>query len=203
MSHLAQGHSRAEKAELRSEMLALRKTVKTNHPKAPNLISAQLEKHLEIGVETVIAGYFAIGDELDPHEALSRLQDRGAKLCLPVAGQSGESLTFRAWRVGETLESGRHKTFQPGKFSGELVPSIILLPLVAFDAAGFRLGFGGGYYDRTLSYLRQRKNIVAYGMAFDEQQVEAVPVEPFDAQLDGIFTPTRFMSTGRVGQVSP
>ncbi len=203
MSHLAQGHSRAEKAALRTEILALRKTVKRNHPKAPNLISAQLDKHLEIAPETVIAGYFAIGDELDPHEALTRLQGRGAKLCLPVAGLPGEVLTFRPWRVGEPLESGLHKTFHPGKFSGELVPNIILVPLVAFDAAGFRLGFGGGYYDRTLSYLRQNKNIAAYGMAFDEQQVQAIPVEPFDAQLDGVFTPTRFIDAGRVGQASP
>jgi 5-formyltetrahydrofolate cyclo-ligase len=184
-------------------MLALRKTVKARQPKAPNLLSAQIEKHLEIELETVIAGYFAIGDELDPHEALTRLQHRGASLCLPVAGQPGEVLAFKAWRVGEPLDRGRHNTYQPGALSDEMVPNIILVPVVAFDTAGFRLGFGGGYYDRTLSYLRQCKNIAAYGIGFDEQQVAAIPVEPFDARLDGVFTPTRFIKTSRVGQVSP
>ncbi|MEQ8510587.1 MAG: 5-formyltetrahydrofolate cyclo-ligase [Rhodospirillaceae bacterium] len=200
MSQSAQGQSQAEKAALRSEMLALRKIVKASHPRASSQLSAQLEQHIKFGPQTVIAGYFAIGDELDPQEALMRLQDRGATLCLPVVGQSGEVLTFKAWRVGQPLDSGRYKTFQPGAHSDELVPSVVLVPVVAFDSAGFRLGFGGGYYDRTLSYLRQSNNIAAYGVAFDEQQVEAIPVEPFDAQLDGVFTPTRFIETDRVGQ---
>ncbi|MEQ8736197.1 MAG: 5-formyltetrahydrofolate cyclo-ligase [Rhodospirillaceae bacterium] len=202
MSQSAQGQSQAEKAALRSEMLALRKTLKASHPRASSQLSAQLERHIKFGPQTVIAGYFAIGDEIDPQEALMRLQDRGATLCLPVAGQSGEVLTFKAWRVGQPLDRGRHKTYQPGAHSDELVPSVVLVPVVAFDSAGFRLGFGGGYYDRTLSYLRQSNNIVAYGVAFDEQQVEAIPVEPFDAQLDGVFTPTRFIETECVGQVS-
>ena len=73
---------------------------------------------------------------------------------------------------------------------GEVEPHIVLTPLLAFDANGFRLGYGGGFYDRTLAKLRAKKPVVAVGVAYDEQRVDAVPVESYDQRLDWVLTPS-------------
>lgn len=181
------------KSGLRSQMLAARKAMRAADPEAPSKLIAQIVKILDINDTLVISGYVAIGDELDPSPALEALQTAGASIVLPVAGKSGDVLAFRAWQTGDVLEKGRLSTYHPVAKSEPVDPDVMLVPLVAFDAFGYRLGFGGGYYDRTLPKLREHKSIVAYGIGYDDQEVSRVPRESFDAQLDGVITPTRFI----------
>ncbi|MBT5239655.1 MAG: 5-formyltetrahydrofolate cyclo-ligase [Rhodospirillaceae bacterium] len=181
------------KTALRSQMLAARKAMRAAEPDAPSNLTAQIVRTLDTIETLVIAGYVAIGDELDPSLALEALQNAGASIVLPVAGKSGDVLAFRAWQTGDAMEKGRLSTYHPAAKSEAIDPDVILVPLVAFDTFGYRLGFGGGYYDRTLPKLRAQKNIVAYGIGYDDQEVSRIPRESFDAQLDGVITPSRFI----------
>jgi 5-formyltetrahydrofolate cyclo-ligase len=185
----------AEKAALRLEMLAQRQILKASNPDASNLLKDQICLNIEVGKGLIVAGYVAIRDELDLEPALHALQLRGAILVLPVADRPGKELHFRHFRVGEALESGPYGTCQPGPSAKALIPDIVLAPLLAFDKFGHRLGFGGGYYDRTLAGLRKAKRIAAYGIGFDGQQVDTVPHGSKDVRLDGIMTPTRFIAS--------
>lgn len=141
----------------------------------------------------VIAGYMALSGELDLEPTLNALLEHGLSLTLPVTGELGDALVFRAWRAGDALDMSRFGTLEPKPSAPVLEPDVILVPLLAFDVRGNRLGFGGGYYDRTLAELRANKKIAAYGIAFDEQEAEDVPSDVFDAPLNGIFTPSRFI----------
>lgn len=135
----------------------------------------------------VIAGYWPIAGEIDVRPLLWRLLILGCRLALPVVAARGQPLVFRAWRPNLVLEAGLHGTYHPpASGSGQVVPDVILVPLLAFDQAGFRLGFGEGYYDRTLTYLRQLRKgkVVAIGIAFANQKVLRIPRQPRDAALD-------------------
>jgi 5-formyltetrahydrofolate cyclo-ligase len=181
------------KADLRSALLKRRKNLRDKEPRAPEKIRDKVTDHLKGENGITVAGYVAIGDELDPSPALKALWDRGIALVLPVAGDAGETMTFQDWTFGERLVRGPYSTYVPG---GELIPidpNVIIVPVVAFDAEGYRLGFGGGFYDRTIAALRKDRKIVTYGVAYDGQEVPKVPRGPFDVRLDGLFTPTRFL----------
>lgn len=131
----------------------------------------------------VVSGYWPLGTEIDIRPLLVALYQRGHRIALPVTPKRGDPLTFRGWRPGDVLISERFGTMRP---DGEkLVPDMLLIPLLAFDAAGGRLGYGGGFYDRTLAALPNGGRI---GCAFAAQQVDAVPVGPYDVRLDAIAT---------------
>jgi 5-formyltetrahydrofolate cyclo-ligase len=131
----------------------------------------------------VVAGYWPLGTEIDIRPLLIAMHDRGNAVVLPVTPRRGEALTFRRWRPGDPMIAERFGTMRP---SGALEsPDMLLVPLLAFDAAGSRLGYGGGFYDRTLAGLPGRFRL---GCAFAAQQVDAVPVGPYDMRLDAIAT---------------
>jgi 5-formyltetrahydrofolate cyclo-ligase len=119
---------------------------------------------------------------------LADLYSRGGRLCLPVAGQRGDRLMFRQWAPDAQLETGPFGTSHPPPSAPAVEPAIILVPLLAFDGQCHRLGYGAAYYDRTLSLIRRERAVTAIGVAFAEQQVGAVPVEPTDAALDAVIT---------------
>jgi len=131
----------------------------------------------------VVSGYWPIGTEIDIRPLLRALHDRGHPIALPVTPRRGEALTFRGWQPGDVLVPERFGTMRP--IGGLLVPDALLIPLLAFDASGGRLGYGGGFYDRTLAGLPNRSRI---GCAFAAQQVDAVPVGPYDIRLDAVAT---------------
>jgi 5-formyltetrahydrofolate cyclo-ligase len=119
---------------------------------------------------------------------LASLADAGARLALPVIVGSARALAFRSFSPGEVLERGPLGIPQPSATSAELVPDVLLVPLAAFDRSGHRIGYGGGYYDRTIGTLRELKRAIAIGIAFAVQEIEAVPVLPHDAGLDFVLT---------------
>lgn len=186
------------KASLRKLMRTVRAEVSAKGGEAPADLKKQIIGHVTdqklIKKGVVVAGYMALSGELDPEPTLEALLEAGVIVALPVTGEPGEALVFRTWRAGEPLDMGRFGTLEPKASAPQVAPDLVLVPLLAFDSQGNRLGFGGGYYDRTLAEIRQNKNIAAYGVAFDEQEVEAVPADSLDAPLDGVFTPSRFVA---------
>ncbi len=137
----------------------------------------------------VISGYAAIRDELNPLALLKALGENGHPIALPVTVGKGAPLIFRQWELDMPLEPGAFCVPVPGADAAELTPEILLVPLLAFDLAGFRLGYGAGFYDRTLASLRARGRVIAIGLAFEAQQVEAVPHDSYDQLLDWVLTP--------------
>jgi 5-formyltetrahydrofolate cyclo-ligase len=135
-----------------------------------------------------VAGYRAIRDEIDPEPALIALQERGFALALPVSLEKSAPLQFRAWRPGDPLLPDRLGVPAPPEGAKAVDPALILVPLLAFDRRGYRLGYGAGCYDRTLAALRAVRPIWALGLAFALQEVECVPAAPHDSRLDGVVT---------------
>ncbi|WP_428488819.1 5-formyltetrahydrofolate cyclo-ligase [Rhodopila sp.] len=139
----------------------------------------------------IVSGFWPIGDEIDIRPLLHALHDRGCKIALPVTPRRGEALTFRAWHPGDVLVAERFGTMRP--IGEEVVPDMLLVPLLAFDVAGGRLGYGGGFYDRTLAALPDRFRL---GCGFAAQQVDAVPIGPYDMRLDAVATENGIIRCG-------
>lgn len=137
----------------------------------------------------VVAGYWPMAGEIDVRPLLRRLSVLGCTIALPVVVGHSLALVFRIWRTDRVPDAGAHGTRQPPASASRVTPDVVLTPLLAFDRAGFRLGYGGGYYDRTLARLRrQRKGrVIAVGMAFAAQEVRQVPHHRFDAGVDWIW----------------
>jgi 5-formyltetrahydrofolate cyclo-ligase len=138
----------------------------------------------------VVSGFLSIGEEIDATPLMQRLRDEGYRLCLPVMEGKGKPLVFRAWSPGDALAETTWGIREPLPSAEVLDPDVVLGPLLAFDLTGYRLGYGGGFYDRTLARLRALKPIVSIGIAFDEQRVDAVPHADYDEPLDWVLTPS-------------
>lgn len=131
----------------------------------------------------VVAGFWPMAGEIDIRPLLLALCGRGHAVLLPETPAPGQALSFRRWRPGVPMLAERFGTLRPDGPVG--VPDLLLVPLLAFDARCRRLGYGGGYYDRTLAGL---PGVRAIGCAFAAQRVDAVPVLPHDAPLDAVAT---------------
>ncbi|MBL93815.1 MAG: 5-formyltetrahydrofolate cyclo-ligase [Magnetovibrio sp.] len=141
------------------------------------------------GKKTSISAYWPIADEIDVRPIMFSLVERGHLILLPVIQGPAAPLLFREWTPGTKLFDGGYGTSAPGPDSEERVPSVLLIPVLAFDNTGFRLGYGGGFYDRTLHMLRvKRPKIVSVGVAFESQCVDKIPVNEHDERLDFIVT---------------
>ncbi len=135
-----------------------------------------------------VTGYLAIADEIDPQPTMTVLAQVGWRCALPVVMANGQPLEFRAWQPGDALADGPLRTRHPA--AGAAVdPDVLLVPMLAFDKRGQRMGWGGGFYDRTIAGLRARNpKVLAIGVAFSGQGVKAVPSGPHDAVLDAVAT---------------
>jgi len=133
-----------------------------------------------------VSGYMAMRTEIDPTPAMEEAAAHGP-VCVPVIMAKGQPLQFRQWSPGCRMVMGSFGALIPE--SGDwVVPQIMIVPLVAFDRRGGRLGYGGGFYDRTLQGLRERGPVLAIGFAFAAQQDDDLPLEPTDQPLDLIVT---------------
>jgi 5-formyltetrahydrofolate cyclo-ligase len=132
----------------------------------------------------VIAGYMPIRTEIDPLPAMATLHALGARICVPVIAGAGQPLDFREWTPDAALVEGPFKALVPAR-GDWLTPEVLIVPLVGFDRALNRLGYGGGFYDRTLARLDGAE---AIGFAFAAQELPALPVEPTDQPLDTLVT---------------
>ena len=151
-------------------------------------------------VNRIISGFLPIGSEVDLQPAFRLLQGLGLRTCLPVVIKSGEPLIFRLWQNGDKLECGPLKTRQPRADALEVLPDVLLVPLLAYDETGCRMGWGGGFYDLTLAAYRAKGHRpIAVGVAYDEQQIDQVPVGDFDVTMDWIVTEMRILEIMKDG----
>jgi 5-formyltetrahydrofolate cyclo-ligase len=143
---------------------------------------------LALPATAVVAGFLPIRDELDPRPALAAFRELGLQLVLPVVVARNEPLIFRVWSLETVLEPDAFGIPAPPVWAEALSPDLLLVPMLAFDRRGERLGYGAGFYDLTLTLLRAQRRALAIGVAFAAQEVEAVPVSGRDVTLDAIVT---------------
>jgi 5-formyltetrahydrofolate cyclo-ligase len=136
----------------------------------------------------IVSGFIPYKSEITTVPMLSRLHRDGWQTCLPIVIAAEQPLVFRAWAPGDPLVPGAWDIPVPLDAAPEVVPDVLLVPMLAFDRKGFRLGYGGGFYDRTLEKLRELKKVVAIGVAYHAQMVDEVPVGIHDAPLDYVMT---------------
>ena len=136
----------------------------------------------------VVSAYWPLRDELDIRTLLTALQGEGMLCALPVVAGKAMPLVFRRWRPGDALVSASFGLAEPPSAAPTVDPRVLLIPLLAVDTDGNRLGYGAGYYDRTLAALRARGPVIAVGMAFEAQRVAALPVDGYDQKLDWLVT---------------
>lgn len=175
----------SDKEALRRAGLAARAGVE-----APGLRGAQACAHLRAWLartapQAPLAGYFPIRGEIDPRPALAA---HAGPTGLPVVTGFRQPLGFRVWRLGDPVVPGPFGTFHPAETADSMRPEVVIVPLAAFDRRGARIGYGGGFYDRTLEILRAGGPVRAVGLAFAAQELEWVPEEPLDQWLDLIAT---------------
>jgi 5-formyltetrahydrofolate cyclo-ligase len=176
------------KSDLRREMMARRDALLPDFRSAAAEAIAARPFPFAIPAGTIVSGFMPMKSEINPLPLMKTLVHAGARLALPVTGRRGQPLLMRAWRWGEPLASGVWGIREPTPQAEPLDPDILLVPLIAFDRAGARLGYGGGYYDLTLAALRSRQAVIAVGLAYAVQEIAAVPTTPRDATLDLVLT---------------
>lgn len=135
-----------------------------------------------------IAGYYPIRSEADPMPLMSELGQLGHTCALPRVFGADKPLRFFRWKPGDETDEGAFGTRVPVKKAEEVIPDILLVPLVAFDLNGFRLGYGGGFYDRTLEALRAKRPCLAVGIAYSIQEYDMLPHDVYDQRLDWVVT---------------
>ena len=152
-----------------------------------------LEQLPEYHTDARVAGYWAVGGELPLNLAIPPLAERGQQFLLPVIGASGE-LRFTPWQAGDTVEPNRYgipEPVSPREWFAPFQLDLVLVPLLAFDRRGRRLGYGGGYYDRSFAFLKDQvrpTEPLLVGIAYDFQELEAIQPEPWDVPLDYVAT---------------
>jgi len=173
---------KTQKARARSEAQARRKAA---HASGADATDYLLEA-ISALPGTVVSGYSPIRTEIDPRPAMQALLP-ARRIVMPVVEGPGLPLSFRFWTPGAAMVTGAFGAAVPATPEGA-DPNILILPLLAFDARGYRLGYGGGFYDRTLQKLRAMRPTIAIGFAYAAQETESVPTEPTDQRLDMIVT---------------
>jgi 5-formyltetrahydrofolate cyclo-ligase len=153
---------------------------------AARMAAAHFFDSVPLAKGEVVAGYWPIRDELDVKPVIARLMDSGQPVCLPVVLGDEQPLELRLWQDGAPLYEAGYGTLAPADGAPHSEPDVILMPLLGFDRHGTRLGYGGGYYDRTLAVLPRRPRLV--GFAFALQEIDHIPRDGHDVPLDIIVT---------------
>ena len=183
------------KAACRKLAAQNRNHLATSETNAAALLAAHAERLIDGFGTGIYAAYFPIGSELSPLNLLARLADLGCATALPVTPAEGQPLHFYRWVVGDRLDDGPYGTKQPPADQPLCRPDVILAPMLAFDLAGWRLGYGGGFYDRTLAVLRGAgHHLSVIGIAYDGQKLDKIPVGPYDMPLDAVLCPTGLLA---------
>lgn len=177
-----------EKAAARAAAFARRATA---HAAAGGASAGRLSEVLAGYRGVPLAGYMPIRSEIDPLPAMAEAAAHGV-VGVPVIAGKARPLRFARWEPGAELRDGPFGARIPVR-EEPVEPEILIVPLVAFDLRGNRLGYGGGFYDRTLARLRARRATLAIGFAYDAQEAEDLPLEPTDERLDMVVTESRVL----------
>jgi len=172
------------KIDLRASARARRASLARACPDFATRIASYTD---DIGIApgAAVSFYWPMGDEADPRALAARLAARGHRLALPVVVKKDAPLVFRLWRESDPLVVHAFGMHEPASSASEVTPDVLLVPLLAFDARGHRLGYGGGFYDRTLASLAAKR---AVGVAYAGQETAALPTHDRDHPLDMVVT---------------
>jgi 5-formyltetrahydrofolate cyclo-ligase len=176
------------KSDLRKVALARRDALPAAERMAAAETIATRAFPIAIASGAVVSGFMPLNSEISPLTLMRKLSDMGARLALPVVVSRGLPLLMRAYAFGDALVKGVWGIRVPPPEAPEVEPDVLLVPLLAFDRNGNRLGYGAGYYDMTIAALRAKKPVVAVGIAFAAQEVDEVPTTPRDVRLDVVLT---------------
>jgi 5-formyltetrahydrofolate cyclo-ligase len=176
------------KAAIRRDAQALRNALpaELRAQAAATIAARPFPRALPAGA--IVSGFMPLKSEINPVPLMQKLAAAGAKLALPVVCGRGKPLLMRAFAFGDPLASGVWGIREPKPDAPEVVPDVLLVPLLAFDRAGNRVGYGAGYYDLTIASLRAQGSVLAVGIAFAAQQIAQVPATARDACLDLVLT---------------
>jgi 5-formyltetrahydrofolate cyclo-ligase len=188
LSVISSTSTEESKSVLRREATARRDALPAEARQAAGETIAARAFPLAIAPGTIVSGFMPMKSEINPLPLMRSLAQAGARLALPAVAGRGKPLIMRAWLWGEALNSGVWGIREPKPEAALVDPDILIVPLLAFDRLGYRLGYGGGYYDLTIAGLRARKPVTAIGIAYSAQEVSSVPVTPRDARLDLVLT---------------
>lgn len=184
-----------EKSRLRKTATARRQALKADHGEAAaRALPGHLTGGLRLTPALPVSCFWPVGSEIDTRPLLKELHESGARCLLPVVTGKGQPLLFRHWHPGMEMQTASFNIPVPPEDSPEGKPRLLLVPLLAFDGAGYRLGYGGGFYDRTLAGLRAGAGAdpearpLAIGVAFSGQYLDIVPHDRLDEPLDVILT---------------
>ena len=176
------------KAELRRQALARRDALPAGERAQAAETIATRAFPVAVAPGAIVAGFMPMKSEINPLPLMRKLAAAGARLALPVVAGQGKPLIMRAWAFGEPLIAGVWGIREPAPLAPAVAPDILIVPILAFDRAGQRIGYGAGYYDLTIAALRARQAVVAIGVAFAAQEIAAVPATSRDAPLDLVLT---------------
>ncbi|WDI32536.1 5-formyltetrahydrofolate cyclo-ligase [Hyphococcus flavus] len=173
---------------LRERMIGERRTAAKARPDAAEHAAANFLNAVEVSRSAVVSLYYTMRDELDTEPLARALFERHADVALPVVAKRKSPLIFRRYVPGDDLIKGSYGELVPTTNAQEVIPDILVVPLLAFTREGGRLGYGGGYYDRTLAALRKAGTPLAVGYAYGAQEVDALPLTRLDQPLDWVVT---------------
>jgi len=181
------GHIEDVKAGLRVQALAARAALSpTSRAEAAAAVTQVFFDSIALKPDDVVAAYWRIRDELDCQPILVRLMDGNQTVVLPVVLGPDQPLEMRVWEQGASLYEAGFGTLAPSELAPRQEPDIILMPLLGFDSQGTRLGYGGGYYDRTLAHMNKKPRLI--GLAFAAQELDSIPRDSHDVPLDAVIT---------------
>lgn len=149
-------------------------------------IAAVLEEAMGAFAGLTVSAYWPFRGEPDLRPLLARIAERGGRTALPVVVERRAPLIFRAWRKGDPLERGIWNIPVPAESAPTLLPDVVIAPLVGFDPAGYRLGYGGGFFDRTLASLPKRPRV--FGVGYETARIATIYPQPHDIPMDAIIT---------------
>lgn len=178
---------RPGKKKLRRKMRAVREEAARSDPHAGQRMLEHFPQGAWPSIGDVVAAYHPLPGELDPLPLLAMFACEGASTALPVADPD-RSLSFRLWKPGDPVVRGLYGVDTPGEEADAATPDILLVPLLAFDTKGRRLGYGAGFYDRALEKLRADGPVTVIGLGYEAQRVKRVPTESHDQKMDWILT---------------
>ena len=178
------------KRDLRTKFLKKRILVKNKINKEKKIVK-RLKNLLNFN-SLLIAVYYSTKSEVNLINFVCHMHKNQQTILLPVINKINSPLLFKEWKADDKLIPGKYGIMTPStKFYA--TPKILIVPMLAFDKNKDRLGYGGGYYDRTISFLEKNSKILKFGVAFDEQEIKKVPTMRFDKKMDLILTPTKII----------
>ena len=185
------------KAAIRRDVQALRNALpaELRAQAAATIAARPFPRALPAG--SIVSGFMPLKSEINPIPLMRKLAAAGTRLALPVVCGCGKPLLMRAFDFGDPLASGVWGIREPQPAAPEVMPDVLLVPLLAFDRVGNRIGYGAGYYDLTIASLRAQRSVLAVGISFAAQEIAQVPATARDARLDLVLTEREVININR------